>query len=1076
MADLAKLEQLLQQLMSNQNAERQMAEQAFNEAKKQPDALVFMLMQGIRQSSHVECRSLAAVLLRSNVNESWDKLSDNLKAGLNEELWVAIENESSDKVRRQICNVVEIWTKLSGQVQPVMAQSFKFVKAQNPSLKEAALVVIGSTAEAMSQVLVQHLNDVCGIFQECLGDQNPGVRRAALEAICHVLQKLENMSDIDVVMNLMPSMLAVLQSMLADNSVDDANNSIKLLIEIAEAEPKFVRKHMAPVTTTFINIAAAQQLDEATRQLAVEFLVSLAENAPAMCRKHREFASSLIHVALEMMLELEDDSDWYERNDNEDDDMNDSNFAVGQEALDRLALRLGGKKVFPLCQERLPSYLDNADWRYRHAGLLAISQIGEGCLQQLKGQLRQVVERVLKHFQDPHPRVRWAAINCIGQMCTDFGPDLQESLHDLVVPALTQSMDDQQPRVASHSAAAVINFCSECPQTVIEVYLSGMLQKLLRLLQSGKRIVQEEALTAVAAIADVAQEKFGPYYDTFMPFLKQALQAPPTKENAGLRGRAIECTSIVACAVGKEKFLPDAQQILEYMKQLQGMNLPPDDPQSSYLLQAWTRMCRVMEGDFAPYMACVMPPLLEAASVKADVKIVTADNEHELEGMEILRVGDMTFGVPCAPLEEKATACSMLACYIDLLKEGGIIPYLQQIVQVMVPLLDCKFNETIQSSAIQSMAGLLAAAKTAVQNGQIVPPVFQEMWAFIYDKLFKTLLEEEEVEMQCELVECVSDCLEVCGEGSLDSTQLSKLGECFMSIMRTVKERKEARDKSKGDEYYDEEEEEVFLDEDRKDDELLDQIGNCLGTLLKAFKQQFLPVFDNFAPVFVGFLRNGEPIHKRIALCVFDSLIEYLGAESQKYADGAIQAMLQYAGDDDEEVRQAAVYGIGVAAQHVPDRFKQYAQTALMRLNVVISHQEARSDSNEMATDNAISALGKICEFQADVVEAGSLWPTWLAYLPCKGDIIEARIVHAQLVTMVERNNTALLGPNNENLPKIIAVFAEILETDLVDDETTTRIKNLFGQMQAIGKDVLQALVQQVPEARREVLLRHLSL
>ncbi|XP_056695290.1 protein FAR1-RELATED SEQUENCE 6-like [Spinacia oleracea] len=43
--------------------------------------------------------------------------------------------------------------------------------------------------------------------------------------------------------------------------------------------------------------------------------------------------------------------------------------------------------------------------------------------------LEQVLNMVLGSFQDPHPRVRWEAINAIGQLSTDLGPDLQLQYH-----------------------------------------------------------------------------------------------------------------------------------------------------------------------------------------------------------------------------------------------------------------------------------------------------------------------------------------------------------------------------------------------------------------------------------------------------------------------------------------------------------------------------------------------------------------------------------------------------------------------------------------------------------------------
>lgn len=62
--------------------------------------------------------------------------------------------------------------------------------------------------------------------------------------------------------------------------------------------------------------------------------------------------------------------------------------------------------------------------------------------------LEQVLNMVLGSFQDPHPRVRREAINAIGQLSTDLGPDLQLQYHQRVLPALANAMDDfQNPRV-----------------------------------------------------------------------------------------------------------------------------------------------------------------------------------------------------------------------------------------------------------------------------------------------------------------------------------------------------------------------------------------------------------------------------------------------------------------------------------------------------------------------------------------------------------------------------------------------------------------------------------------------------
>ena len=63
---------------------------------------------------------------------------------------------------------------------------------------------------------------------------------------------------------------------------------------------------------------------------------------------------------------------------------------------------------------------------------------------------------VVPMCSDPEPRVRYAACQAIGQMCTDFGPTLQTKHHNVVLPALIGLMDDvQNPRVQSHAASGM---------------------------------------------------------------------------------------------------------------------------------------------------------------------------------------------------------------------------------------------------------------------------------------------------------------------------------------------------------------------------------------------------------------------------------------------------------------------------------------------------------------------------------------------------------------------------------------------------------------------------------------------
>ena len=158
---------------------------------------------------------------------------------------------------------------------------------------------------------------------------------------------------------------------------DDA--LLKCLVDLAENTPKFLRSQMEPLLQMCVAAVANEELLDSWRQLALEVVVTLAETAPASVRKAgASVIPVVVATALKMMTDLDDDEEWSTSDDLTEED-NDSNSVVAEAALDRLACGIGGKTVLPHIIQSLPAMLSNPDWKYRHAALMAISAVGEGC-------------------------------------------------------------------------------------------------------------------------------------------------------------------------------------------------------------------------------------------------------------------------------------------------------------------------------------------------------------------------------------------------------------------------------------------------------------------------------------------------------------------------------------------------------------------------------------------------------------------------------------------------------------------------------------------------------------------------
>lgn len=1019
---------------------------------------------------------MSAILLRKLLTPSssdyvWGRLSLSTQSSIKSTLLACIQldqthSNDAKSISKKICDTI---SELASGVLPdngwpeLLPFMFQCVSSDSPSLQESALFIFAHLAQLLGDsLLLPYIKELHAVFLNCLTNSpSPDVRIAALNALVNFIQCLESSSDRDRFQDLLPAMMRTLTEALNSSQEATAQEALELLIELAGTEPRFLRRQLVDVVGSMLQIAEAEQLEEGTRHLAVEFVITLAEareRAPGMMRKLPQFISRLFGILMKMLLDIEDDPAWHTAQTEDEDAGETSNYSVAQECLDRLAIALGGNTIVPVASELLPAYLAAPEWQKHHAALIALAQIAEGCSKVMVKNLEQIVNMVLNSFQDPHPRVRWAAINAIGQLSTDLGPDLQMQYHQTVLPALAGAMDDfQNPRVQAHAASAVLNFSENCTPEILTPYLDGIVSKLLVLLQNGKQLVQEGALTALASVADSSQEHFQKYYDAVMPYLKAILVNATDKSNRMLRAKAMECISLVGMAVGKEKFRDDAKQVMEVLMSLQGSQMESDDPITSYMLQAWARLCKCLGQDFLPYMNVVMPPLLKSAQLKPDVTITSADSDNDIEesddeSMETITLGDKRIAIKTSVLEEKATACNMLCCYADELKEG-FYPWIDLVAPILVPLLKFYFHEEVRRAAVSAMPELLHSAKLAVEKGLAQgrnESYVKQLSDYIIPALVEALHKEPDVEICVSMLDALNECLQISGMLS-DERQVKAIVDELKHVLTASSSRKRERaERAKADD-FDAEEGELLREENEQEEEIFDQVGEILGTLIKTFKGSFLPFFDELTSYLTPMWGKDKTAEeRRIAICIFDDVAEQCREAALKYYETYLPFLFEACNDESPDVRQAAVYGLGVCAEFGGSVFKPLVGEALSRLNAIIRHPNACHPENVMVYDNAVSALGKICRFHRESIDSSQVIPAWLNCLPIRGDLIEAKVVHDQLCSMVERSDTELLGPNNQNLPKIILVFAEVIcaGKDLATEQTASRMVSLLRQLQ----------------------------
>ncbi|ORY77670.1 importin subunit beta-3 [Protomyces lactucae-debilis] len=1076
---------LLSALTSTNNQERSAAEKSLNEdwIAQRPGMLLAGLAEQTNVASEVALRAFSAVLLRRIAAKDapsspegtddtvWDVIGETAQNQVKQTLLASFVKEQEATVRHKLADLIaEIsqYTESWPEIRPVLLECSR---APVSMFRESAFRVFGSAPELLGASYTPQLGET---FLGGLQDPDKKVRLVAVQALSIFLITTVDQSR-KAMEPLIPALMNVLPPLLEDLDSDGLTLTLNALTELVEAYPKLFRNIFANLVNFGIAVIRNKELEPSARQAALEVLVSFAEGAPGMCRKDSNYANDLVVEILALMTDLGGDDETQEWLDTEDLDLDesDANHMAAEQALDRLARKLGGKTILPPAFQWLPKLVASDDWRQRVAALMALSAIAEGCEKIMREELGRVLDMVLPSLQDVHPRVRWAACNAIGQMSTDFMGDVQEKFNDRVLAGLIPALQAPESRVSAHAAAAFVNFCESADALKLEPFLDPILERLLGLLQRPQRYVQEQAVTTIATVADAAEKKFAKYYETIMPLLVNVLRTGTGQEYRLLRGKAMECATLIALAVGKETFAPLSQELIQALGVIQTEVVSADDPQSHYLISAWGRLCKVMGDDFKPYLQAVMPPLLKSAKLKPDFRVINDEDEKEdfaeEEGWEFFPVRGQHVGIKTSTLEEKSSAVEMLVLYAAELK-AAFEPYAQEVLtEIALPGLSFYYHDGVRTAAARLMPQLFNCVKVANVGNQAV---LASAWRPVLSKLLDLIKSEPSVDLVRDFYQGLYETIEVLGPGSLTEQDMSALITSTESQLGDYQRRMETRaaDHKAGD--LDLEQDEEVLYEIELDEELLGEISKTLHVIFKQYKTSFIPQWQRLLPFVTRQAASPDASLRQWVVCVWDDLIEFCGPDSWAFKDMFLQPLANGLSDSEAEVRQAAAYGIGCAAQHGGEVFSDLVAQSLGTLFALIEAPEARSDDNIYATENACCSIAKILRFNSSkVVQPDQIIERWLSTLPVTHDEEDAPYAYRFLAELMDKKHPAIAG----SLVAVVDSVAQVLGAAILTDATKAVVVRSTRQLlAALPEGQAEQLLGQLGD-RRQLLMQALQ-
>ena len=471
-----------------------------------------------------------------------------------------------------------------------------------------------------------------------------------------------------------------------------------------------------------------------------------------------------------------DDNEWNDMVYGEDEELN-SLSSTGEHAIDRLLQAITAEHVLPTIYTKLGIVSDQTvqnkanglywnntnDWKKRHCAITTITQISDHMYTE-SDEVCAAMNKILQLFgSDKNPRIKFAAINAIGQLSNDHFELLSSKFNQQILNALKSALSlDNHIKISTHACAALINFVPQLEQQQIQNALQPLLAAAMTLLQkansswqtannstlkSNYQKAQEQALTAIAALAEAAGDLFDQFYDNFAPILMTIIKSATNKEMTEIRCRAIECMGRFGAAVGVNKFRQHSTELMMgtvafFKSGSNGNNIDitglEDDSFIEVNIKLWPK---VLEGVGVDEFVKYLPTICEILDHVAKISIISNRN-NEVQGddfdyeefvdnndddnMALIETRTGFIALDAQKMENKLAALMCIEIFIG--KYGvQMVPFINKFFQTLLECIKCKYSFELRSDSARSAPIYIKVMLDAVKKNMAQPQQLKQM-------------------------------------------------------------------------------------------------------------------------------------------------------------------------------------------------------------------------------------------------------------------------------------------------------------------------------------------------------------
>jgi len=1071
------MERLLHVLSTSSDPEQVKAvESELQQYKKDPNVFVPSLL-AVLLGGDKSIQKSAAVLLRPYIDPKtgglfnsmepkkepgeWERLSDENKTHLMKGLIQILRNGED----RAVClSCVELivaisqvvlrddgnWPELFSLIQEVSRAT-----TTKPVHRESILNLLDGLMEFKFVKIKDSIMQVMEMLSTCLDDEKSEVRTAALKATVTALLAVDQ--------EVLPKFQDLVPRFFQSMSKADCDLTIQTtcahLADLATLRPDFFKKYLDDMVKNLRTLATNSQLEEKTRHLAYEILLLLAEHGRKFTRKSADFVQTVISTAFvycdswDVTIPWEIEDICWCPNDQED-----TNY--GMTAIYRLSTSLGPQTYLKVAMPMILEHIKSTNWIHIQTALWAIHRSIEGVIDVWEDNHKELLEMIIPCFKHERVEVRYAALYCLTEMCIDW-PTIGQTFGSIMLPAL--SLVTRTPNEHHHILTRVcecIGFlCLGIKKETILPCLDEIIDLFTSILtnpsNNDKITLLRSAISGVSAVSVVIKgQEFVKHYETFVPIFMKLVEYPGEGELINsLKGKSMEAIGMIGSCVGADVFAPVASKLMTLLiKQQEQLSSESSDSQIwNSTMTLFTRIMNCMREKFIPFLQHVIPGLLRSAQKEGGCFIgehdVCKDPDAHVVTVNVRGHGTQQLVLNTSNLEEKATAMQMLTQYLKLLPVG-FYPWTSELANITIKLLRYPYNANVRFAAIAILPHLFTSVKRFHEEQKVQENEIKTKLGALMEMVFDPLLTAAYLS-NCEENICVLESFSEIFTNfgyPISADYIKQTLELLDAIYTDIQKRMKGRLEEEQSPDFDEEEAAIIEQEAEEDYCLLGQLVDVMTEMVKVNNDLFFECFQasKIKDRVTSFLDDKIPAKMRYpSFCVIDDLIEFGGQKAvEAYAKPFKSLLIHAIHSTNKDLRQAALYGVGVIAMR--NGFESAAEACqfLEEIQKALNHPKARTDFVE-ASENGVSAVARICRYtlqnHPDLLAKSLTF--FFTLLPVTEDVHEGKNTYETLQWFLE-NNSDICNKHTNNLMLAVTKVAVIeyeTESESMMTENTRR-------------------------------------